>query len=80
MNGITDRQREVMKAIADYDKANNFAPSIRNIQEITGHANVKSIQDFLTALARKGLVEKAAGCPRSLHLTKAGKDALKGDK
>lgn len=73
----TERQREVMQAIASYHKQRGYAPSFRDIQQATGYKAIKSVQNHVRYLSRKGLVGSDPGIVRSLHLTKAGETVLK---
>lgn len=74
----TERQREVLAAIASYHKQHKVAPSREDLRVMVGVKNAGSISRAMEFLLRHGLVMHTSGVPRSLHLTQAGRRALKG--
>lgn len=71
----TDRQREILRVIADFMAQHGWAPSTRELCGLTGIRSTNGVQDQLKALHRRGLITRGKGA-RTLALTDAGQRAL----
>lgn len=72
----TARQLEVVRFIAEYNNEHGFGPSIRDIGFCLDIASTNGVNDHLSRLRRKGLLEPASNTARSLVLTKKGREAI----
>lgn len=69
----TERQREVLKAVAAFQQKHGFAASIR---ELGDRLNIKSsngVAQHLQALITKGFLKRKRLTARTLSLTNAGR-------
>ncbi len=67
MNGITDRQKEVLTFISDYTEQNSYPPTIR---DICGHfgITIRAVQDHIAALQKKGYLSPSQKRARSIRV------------
>ncbi|MBN2081744.1 repressor LexA [bacterium] len=72
---VTDKQKSVLKFIADYVEGNGYAPAIRDVAEAFD-CSVKGAYDHVVALEKKGLIERAKNRSRSILLATKGKQVL----
>lgn len=77
---LTDRQKEVMKSVAKFIHANNYPPTINEIQENTGLNNPGSVYSALTSLEDKGYITRKKHKNRNIRLTDIGKKYLPNHK
>ena len=62
MKTPTSRQREVIRAIEDYQDENyGQVPTIRELGEILGIASTNGVYDHMRALIRKGYIVQHRG-------------------
>ncbi|MDR0965892.1 MAG: transcriptional repressor LexA [Myxococcales bacterium] len=76
MEGLTQRQREILQFIVDTAERNGFPPTVR---EIGVHFEIKStngVNDHLKALERKGHLTRTGQLSRSLVATALGRRTL----
>lgn len=64
---LTARQTEVLDFIRDFIAQYGYSPSMRDIAEGIGFA-LKGAQDHVTALERKGAIERDKGVARSIRI------------
>jgi repressor LexA len=67
--GITERQKELLKIIADFKMSFGYAPTLR---EMAGRLGVKSDQavlELLGRLERHGALKRTPGIARSVVLS-----------
>src|SRR5436190_2175239 len=64
MTKLTVRQREVLDFIRDNQQSMGHSPTLREICAHFGFASPKAAADHLTALERKGYLEKRARLAR----------------
>jgi len=67
MRGITDRQKEVLTFIANFQEDNSFPPTVREISEHF-HISLRAVQDHLTALQKKGYLSQTQKRSRSIRV------------
>lgn len=75
---VTDKQRAVLKFIADYVDDNGYAPAIRDVAGAFS-CSVKGAYDHVVALEKKGLIDRAKNRSRSILLASKGKQVLQID-
>ena len=67
---LTRRQRQILDFIADFNEANGFAPSYREIGEHLGLSSPATIYEHIQALIDKGFLRSTYNEKRSLELVK----------
>ena len=67
MKEITDRQKEILNYISDYQEENSYPPTVR---EIGDHfdVSVRAVQDHITALVKKGYITQSVKKSRSIKV------------
>ncbi|MCQ2596977.1 MAG: transcriptional repressor LexA [Treponema sp.] len=67
MKGITERQKEVLTFIANFQEENSYPPTVREISE---HFDIslRAVQDHLTALQKKGYLSQTQKRSRSIRV------------
>jgi len=67
MKGITERQKEVLTFIANFQEENSYPPTVR---EISDHFSIslRAVQDHLTALQKKGYLSQTQKRSRSIRV------------
>lgn len=67
---LTARQREVLKAIGVFIKANGYPPTLRELGAVLGIKSTNGVDEHLRSLAAKGYIErKVALVSRGIRLT-----------
>ncbi len=77
MNGITERQKEVLSFIANFTETNVYPPTIREIAEHFG-ISLKTVQDHVVALQKKGYLSSETKRSRSIKVIKDEKEKGSG--
>ncbi len=77
MNGITERQKEVLSFIANFTETNVYPPTIREIAEHFG-ISLKTVQDHVAALQKKGYLSSETKRSRSIKVIKDEKEKGSG--
>lgn len=67
MKQITDRQKQILVFISDYQEANSFPPTVREIGEHFG-VSIRAVQDHITALQKKGFITQTQKKSRSIKV------------
>jgi len=67
---LTTRQRDALEALVNYIDEHDYAPTIRELQELLGLASPAPVQDLLAKLRDKGYVTWDPGRGRTLRLVK----------
>lgn len=75
---ITERQRQVLRLIAEFIAEKGFAPTNRELAKRLGlgESSVTAISDHLRHLQAGGFVTREMHVARTLRLTDAGRAAL----
>lgn len=68
MKGLTRRQEEVLKFIADYLTNYEYPPSYQEIADKFGIASKHGVVRHLEALVKKGFIEKSGTTARSIRI------------
>src|SRR3954452_1483314 len=63
---LTDRQRSVLDFIQSEQREKGVTPSTREIQNHFGFASQTSVMQYITALERKGFINRQARKARAL--------------
>jgi repressor LexA len=71
VQGLTDRQREILDFIVRWVEEQGFPPTLQEIAGKFRFASVNAVRDHLKALERKGYLRRRAGASRSLTLEPA---------
>ncbi|MDR7464814.1 MAG: LexA repressor [Armatimonadota bacterium] len=69
MRALTNRQRRVLQVISDYQRANGYPPTIRELCSLLGLRSTSTICSYLNALERKGAIARAPASPRAIRIT-----------
>jgi repressor LexA len=64
---LTERQAEVLEFIGDAIRTNGMAPTVKEICTHFGFASPKAAQDHVSALVKKGALEKLGNKARALR-------------
>jgi repressor LexA len=71
VQGLTDRQREILDFIVRWVEEHGFPPTLQEIAGKFRLASANAARDHLRALERKGYLRRRAGASRSLTLEPA---------
>ena len=69
MEGLTQRQAEVLQLIRDFVQTTGFPPTRADIARQFGFRSANAAEEHLRALARKGYIERLPGASRGIRLT-----------
>jgi repressor LexA len=72
MQGLTDRQREILKFITERIDEQGYPPTIREIGEFMGIRSTNGVNDHLKALERKGYLKREGLKSRALRPVASG--------
>ncbi|MBR5933950.1 MAG: transcriptional repressor LexA [Treponema sp.] len=67
MKEITERQKEILNFISDYQEENSYPPTVREIGEHFG-VSIRAVQDHITALQKKGFITQTQKKSRSIKV------------
>lgn len=78
---MTDRQREVLKAIRDTKPSSTWAAglSVPDVVEAMGSACLSTVRQEIVALEASGHVSMIAGRHRTIRITEQGMEALSAE-
>ncbi len=68
-NELTTQQRRVLQFVEAFSAEHGFSPSLREIGQGVGLANVNAVRGHVQALERKGQISRDADKARSIRLT-----------
>ena len=77
MDGLTDRQAEILKLIRELMEVSGYPPTRAEIAERMGFKSVNAAEQHLRALEKKGAIEIAEGASRGIRVLDA-KPATRG--
>lgn len=69
MNGLTERQKDILGFIIGFTFDHLYQPSMREIGEEFGIGSTNAVNDHLRALQRKGYLVSFDGLSRALGIT-----------
>lgn len=75
---VTDKQKQVLRFIADYVEEHGYSPAIRDVAAAFS-CSVKGAYDHVVALEKKQLIDRAKNRSRSILLAAKGKKVLNID-
>lgn len=67
MKQITERQKEILNFISDYQAENSYPPTVREIGDHFG-VSIRAVQDHITALQKKGVITQTQKKSRSIKV------------
>lgn len=67
MKEITERQKEILNFIADYQEDNSYPPTVREIGDHFG-VSIRAVQDHIIALQKKGYISQTQKKSRSIKV------------
>lgn len=67
MKQITERQKEILNFISDYQEENSYPPTVREIGDHFG-VSIRAVQDHITALQKKGFITQTQKKSRSIKV------------
>lgn len=73
--GAANRRR-ILRAIADFNAANGYAPTIRELCDLLGVSSTSSMAYHLRLLAEKGYLVRRERTSRGMYITDAGRKYL----
>ena len=68
MRPLTSRQQAILGFVTEFSRQRGFSPSLREIGEALGLANVSAVRGHVAALERKGYLRKQPDQPRSISV------------
>lgn len=71
-NAYSRRQQAIFRYVRRFLEARGYAPSVRQIQAALDLSSTSVVTYHLDALQARGLLQRSAGCPRSITLAPAG--------
>ena len=71
---LTDKQKELYVAIKEFINENGYAPTMRQMCEITGNSSTSVVANKLYQLKKKGYVNFVPYKSRTLRITKKLKE------
>lgn len=68
MRALTERQRSILDFLGQYSRQRGFPPTLREIGEAMGLANISAVRGHLRALEKKGYITKDPDKARSIRI------------
>jgi|Laugrefabdmm15dn_1035133.scaffolds.fasta_scaffold50075_2 repressor LexA len=68
MNGLTQRQKECLKAIKTIARTNGYPASVREISDALGGISTNAVSGHLVALEAKGYIKRNPAIARSIQI------------
>lgn len=68
MTGLTERQEEVLRFIAAFQREHGFSPTLREIGKALGMASTNGVFEHLQALEKKGALAREPRIARTLRI------------
>lgn len=69
MQGLTERQQQILNAIAGYISEKGYSPTVREIANMVGIKSLSTMHAHLQRLEKKGYITKERGKPRTIVVT-----------
>lgn len=67
--GLGERHQRILEFLKDYQRANKYPPSIREIGEKTGISSTSVVNYYLDQLEKRGLIERDRKISRGVRLS-----------
>ena len=68
MKHLTRRQRDVLQALIGFVNEKGYAPSIRELGDITGLRSSSTVHDYLERLETRGYITREPSNPRTIRI------------
>ena len=66
MQGLTERQQQILNAITGYINEKGYSPTIRELADMVGIKSSSTLHGHLQRLEKKGYITKERGKPRTI--------------
>ena len=76
MRPVTKHQLDILRCIADWIDEHGWPPTLREICDQVGSKSTNAVSDTISALDRKGCLERKFGMARAIRVTAAGRQLL----
>ena len=67
--GLGERHQKILEFLQEYQRANRYPPSIREIGEKTGISSTSVVNYYLDQLEKKGMIERDRKISRGVRLS-----------
>jgi repressor LexA len=67
---ISEKQKQVLKAIEEYIDKNNFSPTVRELADMVGLRSTATMHGYLLRLKKYGYINSHATMPRTITILK----------
>jgi len=71
MKPLTEKQRKILNFVRRYARERGFPPTLREIGDTVGPANISAVRGHLAALEKKGYIKKDPDKARSIRVVHA---------
>lgn len=68
MNGLSDKQIQILNYLKDQVKLKGYPPSVREICEAVGLKSTSTVHGYLTRLEKKGCIRRDPSKPRAIEI------------
>jgi len=72
MKGITEKQKKILEFIKDFTEENGYPPTIEEIMEEFSFASPNAVITHLSALEKKGFIERRGNISRGIIIRESG--------
>lgn len=66
MQGLTERQQQILNAITSYINEKGYPPTVRELADMVGIKSSSTLHGHLQRLEKKGYITKEKGKPRTI--------------
>lgn len=67
---LAEKELEILNAIINFIDDNGYAPSVRELCEITKLKSTSTVHTYLKGLQEKGYIQRKENFPRALRVIK----------
>lgn len=71
MKSLTEKQHRILSFLARHCRRRGFPPTLREIADTTGPANISAVRGHLAALEKKGYISRDPDKARSIRITRS---------
>lgn len=71
MRSLTSKQQQILNFVSRYCREREFPPTLREIGEAVGPANISAVRGHLAALQKKGFITKDPDKARSIRIVRS---------
>jgi len=68
VQGLTERQQQILNAIASYINEKGYPPTVREIADMVGIKSSSTLHGHLQRLEKKGFIARERGKPRTITI------------